>query len=146
MRNAWAVASGMWVAMLLVCGATAGTGADSTVSGLHYANQVVRDTTGDSALAKGASSAGQVAAAEDIAQFSSRTVTLHDLDLLVRNHRRGRVAVRVHDAAGREVLARDYGPGRATISVAMDAVPRGIYVYSVRVADSVFASTFVVTR
>lgn len=155
MRSAWAAAMVRWgLAAVVGTAAHAGAAADSSVSGLRLANQVVRDTAADSASGGETADPAEVAAAlqslpavvDDISLFSSRTVTLHDLDLLVRNHRRSAVAVRVHDASGREVLSRDYGPGRAVVLVAMDKVPRGIYVCSVRVADSVYARTFVVTR
>lgn len=123
---------------------------DSGGSGVG-ASTPVGDSTKSSAVARNEKSLDAVlgklpAVIEDIALVASAKVSLNGLGLVVRNGGGSRVSVKVLDARGRAVLSKEYSPGRRTITVAVDEIPEGVYVYSVRIADSVYTRPFILTR
>ncbi len=83
---------------------------------------------------------------DDMALVQSSKVLYCELGLVIRNRDGGEVSVVVHDAKGRSVVSREFGEGAGTINMALSDIPRGVYVYTVRMADSVYTRPFVVTH
>jgi hypothetical protein len=83
---------------------------------------------------------------DDIALASASRVVHNGLGLFIRNSSGGRVSVAVHDVKGRPVITRRYTASARTITVPTDGFTAGVYVYTVRMADSVFTKPFIITR
>jgi hypothetical protein len=136
--------------------AAQGSSAEDTAGGIQPANQVVmvddtasvedEATFGASATAVGSESVGENGLVDDIALLSGSRVRHCELGLLIRRSESADVDVALLDAKGRAVLSKHYSSGSGLISVATDALPAGVYVYTVRMADSVYTNSFMVTR
>jgi hypothetical protein len=127
--------------------------ADTVSSGVVRANQLIAvdPLPTDSSVAKqrNAIRPHQVTSdglLDDIGLMPSKKVVFCDLGLIIRNVDGSDVSVAVHDAKGRAIVTKDFSDGQRTINMDLGTMPKGVYVYTVRMADSVYTKPFVVTR
>ncbi len=83
---------------------------------------------------------------DDIALLSGSRVRHCELGLLIRSEEGEQVHVAVLDARGRAVLNKRYSPSGGLISVPTNGFPAGVYVYTVRMTDTVYTNSFMVTK
>jgi hypothetical protein len=132
------VAGCVWAAGQQAADSTAAAGTDAVADS-------ARETPfSSSALDKALGTTG-AEPLDDISLYSSGRVLHCELGLVIRNAEGDHVSLTIHDAKGRSVLSDQYDAGSRVINVQTDAFPTGIYVYTVRMADSVYTRPFIVT-